>query len=120
MPREHSRRTIRSEVGPICATAALSLCLTFTALSCLNPATDDQPSNRSATAPDGQVPIDQPSRPARPGPSLSPAGGSADRDGDLEGEITNEYPTESAAEPDAGVAPADAGPDAQAPVVGGP
>jgi len=73
--------------------------------------------------PNGQVYINQPEAPATQGPLPATAGGSAagsGKDDNLEGEISNAYPVDSAPAPDAGVTSADAGPDAQAPVVGGP
>jgi len=103
----------------MCATVALFLCLGFTAASCLNPLADDQPSNRSPQM--DAVINSQPDLPAQGSPpSQVGSNPGANRNDDLENGIPVDWWSDSADEPDAGAAPADAGPDAQAPLVGGP
>jgi hypothetical protein len=95
------------------------LCLALAPTSCLNPATDDQPSERDAVAPGNDVPgAFDPGKAPNPGSQSTPTGGAAAAGaGELDG-LIDSAPEDSTSQADAGPPAADAGPDAQPPVVG--
>jgi len=118
MRRDSRGRTGRSVFAPVCAIGSLWVCLALAPASCLNPATDDQPSATSLVVPVGNTSVPEPSKApnAQSAPPALGAGAAAPGQGEVDGLIDN-APEDSASQPDAG-APADAGPDAEPPVVG--